>query len=287
MSDSVAIAWCDPGEVSGRFMASVLDITHASTTDLLSGVRDFHQVVGYLHLESGPMIAKARNQLVSTFLEKDSFKDTEWLLMLDADMTFDENLVRDLLANVRNANGKVMYPVMGGLCFGGGHGSIFPTMYRVVEPETNHGNAISIVSEYSDGEMVNVDATGAACLMIHRGVLEHLQRVHEEPLTWFAPGVYKGMEYGEDWTFCMRVRKLGYPITVNTAVKVGHMKSVELNEAMYREGASGLRSVNNASPIAEIREDRRPARALPASRPLKRSARRAAGRQREHDLKAV
>lgn len=277
MTDSVALAWCDPGHVSGRFMTSVLDVTYKSTADLRLGLRDFHQVVGHLRVESGPMIAKARNQLVRSFLEKENLADTEWLLMLDADMTFDENLVSDLLANVRNEDGKVMTPVVGGLCFGGGHGSIFPTMYRIVDPETNNGNAISIVSEYRDGEVVDVDATGAACLLIHRGVLEHLARVHEEPLQWFAPGIYAGMEYGEDWTFCMRVRKLGYPIVVNTAVKVGHMKSVELNEEVYR-GGSGLRSVSDESPATDIVHrqvtPRLVSRPIPASRTLNRSQRR-------------
>lgn len=284
MTDAVALAWCDPGEVSGRFVDSVLRVTYASMADLITGVRDYHQVVGHLRVESGPMLAKSRNQLVRNFLSHEKWADCEWLLMLDADMTFDENAVRDILASVRNEEGKVMTPVVGGLCFGGGHGAIFPTMYRIVDPETNHGNAISIVSEYESGELVEVDATGAAFLLIHRGVLEHLSTVHEEPLPWFAPGVYKGMEYGEDWTFCMRVRKLGYPIFVNTAVKVGHMKAVELTEEMYHTGAAGLRSVSNETPSIVKRGEtinaRRPQQVQsPFTTPPNREQRRAAERR--------
>jgi hypothetical protein len=215
---------------------------------------------------------------VRNFLAKESWKDAEWLLMVDADMTFDENAVRDILAGVRNESGKVMTPVVGGLCFGGGHGMIFPTMYRIVEPESNHGNAISIVSDYADGELVEVDATGAAFLLIHRGVLEHLARVHEEPLPWFAPGVYKEMEYGEDWTFCMRVRKLGYPIFVNTSVKVGHMKEVELNEQMYHAGTSGLTAVSNATPAFSKKDET--VKARPAQPQLNRQTRRQLARSR-------
>lgn len=284
MSDAVALAWCDPGHVSGRFMTSVLDVTYESTADVLAGVRDFHQVIGHLRVESGPMLAKSRNQLVRTFLEKESLANVEWLLMLDADMTFDKNAVRNILSNVRDESGKVMTPVVGGLCFGGGHGSIFPTMYRIVDPETNNGNAISIVSEYESGELVEVDATGAAFLLVHRGVLEHLAQVHEEPLPWFAPGVYAGMEYGEDWTFCMRVRKLGYPIFVNTAVKVGHLKSVELTEDTYRSGHSGLRPVSDASPsIVTLAA----APAQPAPLVLNRADRRAAAKRIANTLKAA
>lgn len=291
MTDSVALAWCDPGHVSGRFMDSVLRVTYASMADLVSGVRDHHQVVGHLRTESGPMIAKARNQLVRNFLAKSDWADTEWLLMVDADMVFDENAVRDILANVRNENGKVMTPVVGGLCFGGGHGMIFPTMYRIVDPETNHGNAISIVSDYEPGELVQVDATGAAFLLIHRGVLEHLARVHEEPLPWFAPGVYKGMEYGEDWTFCMRVRKLGYPIFVNTAVKVGHMKEVQLDEATYFSGQSGLTRVDNETPaferIDETVRARPAASPLATQQPLNRSQRRMSHKATRNGSKAA
>jgi hypothetical protein len=290
VSDAVALAWCDPGHVSGRFTDSVLRVMYASTADVMAGVRPFHQVQGHLRVESGPMLAKSRNQLVRNFLGKESWKDVEWLLMLDADMTFDENLVRDLLAKARNEDGKVMTPVVGALCFGGGHGSIFPTMYRIVDPETNHGNAISIVSEWDEGELVEVDATGAACLLIHRGVLEHLAATHEEPLPWFATGVYAGMEYGEDWTFCMRVRKLGYPIVVNTGVKVGHMKEIEMTEATYR-GGTALRSVDDNTPSLVTKDETVAARPAPEATPaplaLNRAQRRAAAKVFAERLKAA
>lgn len=237
MREKVALCWVDPGNVSGRFMASVMDAMYVSEEGYGP------KIVGHVRVESGPRIATARNALVRQFLKKEEWKDAEWLLMMDADMTFNPTAIARIFDGVRNENGQITQPIVGGLCFGGGHSTIVPTMYRIVDPSTNNGEAVEFITDFEDGELVEVDATGAAFILIHRGVLEQMSLAHEDPAPWFAESIYLGREFGEDWTFCIRARSMGLPIYVNTAVKIGHLKSIEMNEAMWRTGKAGLVSL--------------------------------------------
>ena len=241
MIEPVVLCWASPGTVSNRFMDSVLRLMTASSEAVRQGIRPDPAIRGYSFVESGPRIASARNRLVRDFLANPIYKNVEWLLMLDSDMTFDENLLPALFEGMRDEAGKVLHPIVGGLCFGGGHDGIFPTMYEIVDPASNNNNPVKVITEFFEGEQVQVDATGAACLLVHRGVYEHLATIYEEPSPWFSESVYKGHEFGEDWTFCLRARSQGFEIQVNTAAKVGHMKSIKLTEETWRTGTLGLK----------------------------------------------
>lgn len=271
MIERVVLGWVDPGDVSGRFMDSVLRVLYASQDAYARGLRPDLVVPGHVRIESGPRIASARNKLVRRFLDEPRFKDVEWLLMLDSDMTFDESILVGLFEGVRDGKGKVVRPLVGGLCFGGGHGTITPTMYELVDSKENNGSPVRVITDFVSGDVVEVDATGAACLLMHRGVLEAMSLKYEEPALWFAESIYHGHEFGEDWTFCLRARAMGFPIVVNTKVKIGHMKSVEMNEQMWRTGQVGLATPDPAK-IAPVRD-------APVI-PLNRETRRAVARRR-------
>jgi len=245
------IGWADPGQVSGWFAHSLQETLRAAGTDIYRG---------HFRVESGPRIAEARNDIVRSFLTREDWKDVEWLLMVDADMSWHPSAIEELFRGMRNTEGKVTHPVVGGLCFGGGHGQIMPTTYRVVDPATNNGSPVGIVTEWKEGEFVEVDATGAAFLLIHRGILEILGGLHGDPHPWFAEGVYAGRTFGEDWTFCMRVRTgdgtNAWPIYVATSAKVGHHKTVLLDETMWRTGQSNLTPVAPPPQAIELTEQR-------------------------------
>lgn len=156
--------------------------------------------------------------MVQYFLDNPAQPD--WLWMVDADMVFSYSQLIALL-EVADPNSV---PIVGGLCFGGRTDRLFPTLYRVVDPATNNGEAIQIVEEYPDNALVRVDATGAAFLLIHRGVLEAMRATFPPPQYWFSESVYKGEEFGEDWTFCLRAAQLDIPVHVHTGVEIGHVK---------------------------------------------------------------
>lgn len=242
----VLIAYCSPGEISAFF--------HESLCRLLQ--KDWYgprNVVGRACLITGPRIASARNELVRAMLKTPD--NPEWLLMLDSDMTFDSDLVERFL-DVADPD---THPIVGGLCFGGGRGGkLFPTLYRIVDPATNDGNPISVIADYPLDTMVQVDATGAAALLIHRRVLLTMEerygttvvRDHDGndkvvpfSMPWFAESIRNGAEFGEDWTFCMRAQSLGFPIHVHTGIKLGHVKPHVLDEEAWEEHYGKLKEL--------------------------------------------
>ena len=210
MSDSVVVAWVDPGTVNGDFAESLAKLVAYSTAKgILSGI---------IRRQSGPIIEDVRNDVTRQFLASDQ----EWLFMVDSDMTFD----MDALERLLEAADADSAPVVGGLCFGWRKDvGPFPTMYRW------DGEGTRIIPDQMDGEVYPVDATGAAFLLVHRSVFEDWRR--DEPLPWWRRSLHGEHLVGEDITFCLWLRQNGVPIYVHTGVKTGHVKQFTWNLENY------------------------------------------------------
>lgn len=222
---------------------------------------------GKISLQTGPRIAETRCQMVQHFLEK--FPQADWLFMVDADMTFEESIVEDLLAH---ADPKDV-PILGGLCFAGGHasGRMYPTIYEEIDEGDGHIK-VQPVNDYPSNRLVKVGATGGACLLIHRQVLLAMNRPYPNGFgtladgrvnlyPWFVEGTTdtKGRPLGEDVVFCRRARHLGIPVHVHTGVKLGHVKTYILDEEVWLEHkAKG----GNSSEVLDRAARRRAAREL-------------------------
>lgn len=263
---SATLAYCHPGQVAGDFAASL--------TRLLLWDRERNgRIQGVINMESGPLIASARNQMVARFLEGDS----EWLLMLDADMVFEGDTLDRLIeaAEERSAS------VMGGLCFSGRGGRVAPTMYRIVSRgDVNTPGQIGTLDEWPKGSVVSVDATGAACLLMHRSLLELMGESYPGVTPWFFFSTHGVTEYGEDFGFCIRANILGSPVYVHTGVEVGHVKKhiIDLDDfEVYkaRRSVVGDEGVE-ADHMAKRRNQVAPPVAPPI--PINRAARRRAER---------
>ena len=240
MGTTVALGWVHPGEVSSAFMRSVLDFV---VSESLRGKQNRYG--GFVEITSGPRIASARNNIVEAFLDQLS---ADWLLMIDADMVFRPEAVDTLL----KAADPVLRPVVGGLCFGGGRGGdIFPTIY-VMTPE----EPCKIIEDYPENALCEVDATGAAFLLMHRDVLEKMRAEYaDHPYPWFVEGtIYKNISFGEDWAFCMRVKQMGLPIHVHTGAKTGHIKPHVLDEATFASHRNRRAEIGEEAIKAEHRK---------------------------------
>lgn len=221
---TVCLAYCSPGEVATTFHESISMLKDRDP-----------RIVGHVSMVSGPRISGARNDMVRMFLSHP--KKPEWLLMLDADMIFPDDLVDQLL----EASNPKVRPVVGGLCFGGGRVGIpFPTLYTLTDPKTNNGRMTKVVLDYPRDALCKVDATGAACLFMHRDVLLQMAEQYgktpdgySNPHPWFSETVHQGFEYGEDWTFCMRLKQMGIPLYVHTGIRLGHDKRHVYDEEFY------------------------------------------------------
>ena len=218
MSKSVALAYIHPGQVSSYFTESMI----AS----LFWDRQRRRRIKNIYQEwSSANVSAARNTVTARFLDR---HDADWLLWIDSDMQWDP---RDIDVILDAADEKVR-PIVGGLCFGMAHGSLFPTIYQFAELD---GNLTTIrVREYERDALVRVAATGAAWLLIHRDVLQAIKdREFNAAFPWFQETQNGAEPVGEDITFCLRAGICGFPVFVHTGIRVGHHKSILLTEQMF------------------------------------------------------
>lgn len=231
MSESkVVVGYCAGPDVAREFHRSLVDLLFFDevTSRRLRGGG------GVLDWESGVNVASARNAICEKFLAKST---AEWLWMIDTDMVFRPDTLERLLLEADPEKA----PIVGGLCFGVDKGQYFPTLYDL----TGTQDDITFVryNEWTPDAMMQVFATGAACLLIHRTALERIrdfrhpdrpqQAGFSKAFPWFQETDFNGRVMGEDITFCLRAGTAGIPVHVNTAVQLGHMKTHPLTMDGY------------------------------------------------------
>jgi hypothetical protein len=222
---------------------------------------------GSIELLTGPRVAEGRSQIVDTFLKDPIYKNVDWLLMIDSDMTFEKDALCQLLGHAYDGDRKAKPRkpkcyIIGGLCFAGGRSKMYPTIYGGATRTAFDGSEQVVpepVKDYPRNSLIKAMATGAAFILIHKQVLQHMAKPYPDgfstdvygqpnPHPWFVEGLSKGVQFGEDIAFCMRANSLGYPTYVHTGIRTGHIKTLELNEALWDEFQS-----RNQKPKIELR----------------------------------
>jgi hypothetical protein len=152
----------------------------------------------------GTDVAQSRNKAVQRMLE---FPGHRWLLFVDDDMLFEDDAVMRLLRHDR--------PVVSGLTFAR-RAPYVPCVYPIT------------AEQMASGDLVEVEEAGTGFLLIRREVLEAI------PAPWFEAGRIETGELREDKHFCQKVRAAGFPIAVDTSLRIGHQM-----DAWVRPGPNG------------------------------------------------
>jgi hypothetical protein len=131
----------------------------------------------------------------------------------------------DTIDRLIAAADPVQRPVVGGLCFTQSPGvDPQPTLYELTEEDGQP--VFARHQSWPDDGLVRVSATGAACLLVHRDVLETVGKLSGDGAApWFRESVIGSALVGEDLTFCLRCGVAGIPVHVCTGVRAGHMKT--------------------------------------------------------------
>jgi len=173
------------------------------------------------------LTTRSRNVVVKTFLEQ---TDAEWLLMIDSD----ERLSLEAWHKLLDAANDKDRPIVSGLVFAAffdGEDSLrpVPTIYRM-DPE----KGLEAIDGYPIDELIEVDATGTGCLLIHRSVLLDMQKQatsnQGKDWAWFVEGAIDGTYFGEDLLFSKRLKSMGYKIFAHTGAILPHHKQFWLDE---------------------------------------------------------
>lgn len=218
-TDTVCIAFIHPGETSAYFTTSLVG-------SLLYDRATSRRIVGLHNEWSSANVSAPRNRLTAKFLDE---TDADWLWWIDADMAWDHEALDQLLA-VADPDTA---PIVGGLAFGAFHDMLFPTIYQFGEVD---GNLTTVrVADYPDDAVIQVAATGAAFLLIHRSALETIRaRAFNQTFPWFQEIEMSGQPVGEDLAFCLRAASCEIPVHVHTGVKIGHHKSHLLTHELFQ-----------------------------------------------------
>ncbi len=226
---SVVVAFIHPGQVSAFFNTAII-------ATLLLDQNTNRRIVGMMQEWSSANVSAARNSLTQRFLDE---YEADWLLWIDADMAWEPSAIDQILASAD----PVKAPIVGGLCFGAAEDRLFPTIYQFVKRDDDTITTVR-VGEYPTDAMVQCAATGAAFLLIHRTVLEEVsKREFNAAFPFFQETELAGKPAGEDVTFCLRAGICGFPIHVNTAIKVGHHKSHLLTESLFQSQSEAVHGV--------------------------------------------
>lgn len=201
MADQATLAFVSNGTVRTEFMLSVLALAQQPPGST--------PLAAYFSLQHGPMLSQARNHVAREFMKSGH----QWLWMVDTDIAFDT----DTLGRLAEAAHPVKAPIVGALCHAiTMDGVVAPTLYSV---ET--GKLPEMVTP-EDDTLQRVDATGCACLLVHRRVFERLGNFP------FRQVITPTCEYSEDLSFCIHARAQDIPVHVHTGIKVSHIKPVRL-----------------------------------------------------------
>lgn len=161
-----------------------------------------------------------RNYVVDIYMQLGD----EFLFFVDSDITLLPTTCYELMALCSEEK-----PVVSGIYTTyGPSGKLIPVIYHLGYNEKGEYTMLPHQGRLPADDLMEIDGCGAGCLMIHRSILEKMQSNYPPNKAWFDTGIYYNVAYGEDHTFCMRVKEMGYQVYAAPNIQVPHEKSGNL-----------------------------------------------------------
>ena len=196
--------------VHTQFCASCLSLEAPKGTEI------------HFQFAQGSLIYNSRNELGRIAMQ-DGFDRILWL---DSDMVFKPDLLRDLSA-IMDARADIEY--VSALCFTRKL-PVRPTIYKdVYMGKDEKGQDLPVAESYTDyprNSLAEVAASGMAAVLMTTDMLKAVAVKYGLP---FSPR----LGFGEDLSFCMMAREMGYKLYAHTGIKVGHIGQNVITEDVY------------------------------------------------------
>lgn len=167
------------------------------------------------------LVPYARERLAEGALEVGA----DYLLMIDDDMLAPVDLFYKLVAHDKDIIAPLAFTR---------NPDHKPVIYETVEGydplSTNRYGMTRFVMNYPRNTLVECDAVGFGAVLIKTDVLRAMKK------PWFF-----GMEStGEDITFCLKAKKLGFSVWMDTSVKLGHLGAPTIITEEYSDAWNKL-----------------------------------------------
>lgn len=208
------IGYCHRPEIPHTFLECLVSCINAGVIDQFIHERTF-------------FIASGRNKVVKQFLKTEA----EWLLFVDDDIIFRPDQVNKIM----ELADPIKRPILAGLYLGKlGPGSDIHPIWLEEYKETGFFRSVSKLQGTDDNQgLQEIDVCGMGFTLIHRSVFETMEKAapalsssgeFPDEWTWFGHDLRDGIRLGEDTTFCVRAKELGYPIYGVSSIQVPHLK---------------------------------------------------------------
>ena len=173
------------------------------------------------------LTTRSRNVVVKTFLET---TDADWLLMIDSDERLSLETWHKLIDSAHDKDRPIVSGLVFAAFFDGDDGlRPVPTIYKM-----DSEKGLQPIDAYPIDELIEVDAVGTGCLLIHRSVLLDMQKQatpnQGKDWAWFVEGAIDGTYFGEDLLFSKRLKSMGYKIFAHTGAILPHHKQFWLDD---------------------------------------------------------
>lgn len=218
--DKVVIAFPHSGTICTELAMNLVDLTRerASRIDSIVGVGNVS------------LLTRTRNIIVKNFLDDTT---ADWLLMVDSDEVLSVETFDLLVATAH----EVDRPFVAGLVFAAFYEGTQLRPVPVIYRHTEQGG-LQPWDDYTPDSVVDIDASGTGCILIHRKVFEKM-RLEALPnqgsdWAWFNDGAIAGRWFSEDLLFCRRVAALGFPMVAHTGAVLPHKKSFWLDASQHQ-----------------------------------------------------
>ena len=173
------------------------------------------------------LTTRSRNVVVKTFLET---IDADWLLMIDSDERLSLSTWHKLIDSAHDKDRPIVSGLVFAAFFDDNDGlRPVPTIYSM-----DSEKGLQAIDAYPEDSLIEVDAVGTGCLLIHRSVLLEMQKQatpnQGKDWAWFVEGAIDGTYFGEDLLFSKRIKSMGFPIYAHTGAILPHHKQFWLDE---------------------------------------------------------
>lgn len=233
MQETVSIAWCDNGNVDGKFMQGVTDVLLKSGIKFETSIRS-----------QGNQIARQREKVIRYWYENNN---SDWLLWVDSDVVISPEKFK-LLWDNKDAEKR---PIVSGVYFTTDTPEEplmvpAPTIYNF----TQQGEMIGIkrINPMPENELIQIEAAGMGFVLMHRSVVEKIQTALPGAIMFqeVAMGDYF---MGEDIFFYALCGRADIPVYAHTGATVPHMKRFSFDEHYYKAFTGGAKKEKKSSLI--------------------------------------
>jgi hypothetical protein len=228
--ETVSIAWCDNGNVDGKFMHGVANVLLESGVKFESTIRS-----------CGNQIARQREFVIRHWYEKNK---ADWLLWVDSDVVISP----EKFLKLWNKKDKDKHPIVTGVYFTSKNPEEplmvpLPTIFNFSEQKDGRVN-IQPVHPMPKDKFIRVDAAGMGFVLMHRSIVDKIIEAVPDASMFLEAGSEKTF-IGEDIYFFALCNKAGVEVWCDTSATVQHMKRFSFDEHYYGAFFGGVEQKSN------------------------------------------